>query len=102
MICPTGRTKYFLLEGWTVKSALIALGKFDFWRGFCQCGVIGSRHREVRPTRQPCNDGFESAILRLAQLPEPPVEINALITDIANANSTVGFYLVPPGEEKEC
>jgi hypothetical protein len=34
MICPTGRTKYFLLEGWTVKSALMALGKFDFWRGF--------------------------------------------------------------------
>jgi hypothetical protein len=27
-------------------------------------------------------------------------DINALITDIANANSTLGFYLVPAGSKK--
>jgi hypothetical protein len=32
MICPTGRAEYFCAEDWTLKSALIGLKKFDFWR----------------------------------------------------------------------
>jgi hypothetical protein len=31
---------------------------------------------------------------------EPLFDINDLITDIANANSTLGFYLAPPGRKK--
>src|SRR5271168_1759246 len=30
----------------------------------------------------------------------PAFDINALITDIANANSTLGFYLFPAGSKK--
>jgi hypothetical protein len=32
MICPTGRAKYFYVEDWTVKSALIWFAKSGFWR----------------------------------------------------------------------
>jgi hypothetical protein len=99
---PDRQNEIFFAGGLDSKISVDGAREIRFLARLCQCGVIGSRHREVRPNRQLCNDGFESAILRLAQLPEPPVEINALITDIANANSTVGFYLVPPGEEKEC
>jgi hypothetical protein len=42
MICPMGRAKYFSLEDWTLKSALIGLTKSNFSR---KCG--GSKVRII-------------------------------------------------------
>jgi hypothetical protein len=44
MICPTGRAEYFCAKDWTVKSALIWLEKFDFWRNDLLVGSHPFRH----------------------------------------------------------
>ena len=44
MICPTGRAEYFCAEDWTLKSALIALEEFDFWRNESLLGSHPFRH----------------------------------------------------------
>jgi hypothetical protein len=45
MICPTGETKYFCGQNWTVDSALIAFCKFDFSRSLIWRFRLVSRTR---------------------------------------------------------
>jgi hypothetical protein len=52
-----------------------------------------SRHQAHRRSWRP----FCAAIKKRSR---PAFDINALITDIANANSTLGFYRFPAGSKK--
>jgi hypothetical protein len=75
---PDGQSEIFFREDWTVESALMWLAKFDFWRN----GYSDLSPKDMGPP------------------PRRHFGIYDLITDIANANSTLGFYVFAPGSEK--
>jgi hypothetical protein len=107
LICPTGRAKYFSLEDWTLKSALMELVKSGFSRSALD-REASLRHSKAPYGSHECapDDRLRAspqsivAIGKIQGRPMAGFGINALITDIANPNSTLGIYLVPPGSEK--